>query len=179
VRTCLSDDSWSPLRLVEAHLAQMSTLLAKQQALCERLQRVRDELSRGGDDIEQFIAALEVVNMIESYYTPEQLAALARRREELGEDAIQQVEQEWQALFREVAAELERGSPPEAPAAQALARRWRALSQRTVAGFTGGDPGLRASLDRVYAEQPVQNIHPSFDPAIFQYMNRACALLAE
>ena len=76
-----------------------------------------------------------------------------------------------------VQAELERGTPPGAPAALALARRWRDLSGRTVAGFTGGDPGIKASLDRMYAEQPVHQIHPSFDPAVFAYMKEACDLL--
>ncbi len=115
--------------------------------------------------------------MIERYYTQEQLDALARRREEIGEEAIKDVEDRWQSLFAEVKAELDRGTPPEAPAAQALARRWQELTRETVAGFTGGDPGIAASLDRLYAEEPVHQIHPSFDPAVFAYMKKACDLL--
>jgi DNA-binding transcriptional MerR regulator len=177
VRGCLDDEKWSPLRLVESHLARAREELDEQRALCERLERLRDDLRRGGDEVEQFIETLEVMTMIERYYTQEQLDALARRREEIGEDAIRQVEDEWQALFAEVTAELERGTPPGAPAAQALARRWRDLIGRTVAGFTGGDPGIAASLDRLYTEQPVERIHPSFDPAVFAYMKQACDLL--
>jgi MerR family transcriptional regulator, thiopeptide resistance regulator len=177
VRGCLDDEKWSPLRLVESHLARAREELDEQRALCERLERLRDDLRRGGDEVEQFIETLEVMTMIERYYTQEQLDALARRREEIGEDAIRQVEDEWQALFAEVTAELERGTPPGAPAAQALARRWRDLTGRTVAGFTGGDPGIAASLDRLYTEQPVERIHPSFDPAVFAYMKQACDLL--
>jgi DNA-binding transcriptional MerR regulator len=176
-RTCLDDEAWSPLRLVEDHLALAREALEEQRALCERLERLRDDLRRGGDDVEHFIETLEVMNMIERYYTQEQLDALARRREELGEEAVQSVEAEWQALFAEVKAELDRGTPPGAPAAQALARRWRDLTGRTVAGFTGGDPGIRSSLDRLYTEQPVHRIHPSFDPAVFAYMKQAGDLL--
>ncbi len=177
VRTCLDDEAWSPLRLVERHLARMREALEEQRALCERLERLRRDLVTGGDDMESFIETVEVMNMIERHYTQEQLDALARRRAELGETAIKQVEDEWQGLFVEVKAELDRGTPPEAPAALALARRWRELTRRTVAGFTGGDPGIKASLSRMYAEQPLKNIHPSFDPSVFAYMKQACDLL--
>ena len=176
-RACLDDEAWSPLRLVEDHLARARESLEEQRALCERLERLRDDLRRGGDDVDHFIETLEVMNMIERYYTQEQLDALARRREEIGEEAIADVEGRWQALFAEVKAELDRGTPPDAPAAQALARRWQELTRETVAGFTGGDPGIEASLDRLYAEQPVQAIHPSFDPAVFAYVKAACDLL--
>ena len=176
-RVCLDDEAWSPLRLVEDHLARARESLEEQRALCERLERLRDDLRRGGDDVEHFIETVEVMTMIERYYTQEQLDALARRREEIGEEGIRKVEEEWQALFGEVKVELDRGTPPDAPAAQALARRWRDLTRSTVAGFTGGDPGIASSLDRLYREEPVHNIHPSFDPAVFAYMKQACDLL--
>jgi DNA-binding transcriptional MerR regulator len=175
VRQCLDDEAWSPLRLVEAHLAGAREELSEQQALCARLQRLCDDLRRDGrgDDVARFLETVEVMNMIESYYTEAQLAELARRRQELGEEAIRRVEDEWQALFGAVEAEIARGTPPAAPAAQALAARWGELTQRTVASFTGGDPGVSASLRRLYAEQPVDRIHPSFDPKVFAYIEKA------
>ena len=179
VRTCLDDEGWSPLRLVETHLRRARELLEEQHTLCERLERLRVDLEKGGDDVEHFIETVEVMSMIERYYTQEQLDTLARRRAELGEEAIQKVHDEWQWLFVEVKAEMDRGTPPDDPSAQVLARRWRELTQRTVAGFTGGDPGIKASLDRLYQEQPVQNINPSFDPAVFAYMKRAAEALGD
>jgi DNA-binding transcriptional MerR regulator len=184
VRRCLDEVDWTPLRLVELHLARAREVLAEQQDLCARLERLRVQLAQagpeqdGGSAIERFLETAEVMGMIERYYTEEQLRALARRRDELGEAAIREVEQAWAALFAEVKAELERGTAPEAPAAQRLAQRWSELRQRTVAGFSGGDAGIEASLGRMYAEQPVQRIHPDFDPAVFAFMEQACAALA-
>jgi hypothetical protein len=177
VRACLDDAAWSPLRLIETHLARAREALEDQRALCDRLERLHAGLVAGDVDVEHFIETVEVMTMIEQYYTKEQLETLARRREELGETAIEEVQQAWQALFGEVAAELARGTEPDAPAAQALARRWRDLQARTVAGFTGGDPAMKASLDKLYAEQPVDRIHPSFDPAVFAFMQEAVARL--
>jgi hypothetical protein len=43
---------------------------------------------------------MEVLRMHETYYTPEQLAQLEARREEVGEDKIAAVEREWADLSR-------------------------------------------------------------------------------
>jgi hypothetical protein len=48
--------------------------------------------------------------------------------------------------------ERERGTDPAAPEVQRLATRWREL----VGAFTGGDPGIRASLTRMYEEEGVE-----------------------
>lgn len=175
IRACLEDERWSPLRLVEHHLTRAREELSAQQDLCARLEHLRDQLANGADEPAHFIETLELMTMIENHYTPEQREALARRRDAVGEQEIHRIEDAWAALFAEVRAELDRGTPPRAPEAQALAARWRALQQETVTGFTGGDPGIKASLDRLYQENPVEKIHPTFDPAVFAYMKEALA----
>ena len=112
--------------------------------------------------------------MVEKYYTKDQLSQLEQRRQALGDDAIKAVEQEWMDLFAKVKAHMDAGTSPDAPEVQALARR----SQELIRMFTGGDPGIEQSLSRMYTENPVDKIHPGFDPAIFEYMQRAVASLA-
>jgi MerR family transcriptional regulator, thiopeptide resistance regulator len=169
-RQCLNDARWSPLRLVERHLERARAVLDEQRELCDRLTQLRESLlAQGEDDAESFIETVEVMNMIESYYTKEQLEQLAQRRESMGEEGMRKAQQDWTDLFADARAEMERGTPPDAPAVQALARRWQAL----VAAFTAGDPGIQQSLNRMYSEQPLQKIHPSFDPKLFEYMHRA------
>lgn len=163
------DEDATPARLVERHLARAREALDEQRALCARLERIRDALDDGRDDVDTLIETVEVMTMIERYYTQEQLDQLAARREAIGEDAIREVEREWQDLFAALEAAMDAGTPPDDPAVAALARRSREL----VAMFTGGDPGIAASLNKMYAEQPVQKIHPSFDPAIFAYLRQA------
>lgn len=169
VRRCLDDDRWSPLALVETHLARARELLDAQAALVARLEGVRHALVTGRDEVAAFIETVEVMTMIETYYTKEQLEELARRREELGEEGMRAAEQAWADIFAELRAHLDRGTPPDAPEVQAIAARARALIEQ----FTGGDPGIAASLSRMYAEQPVEKIHPSFDPEVFAYMGKA------
>jgi hypothetical protein len=82
-------------------------------------------------------------------YTPEQQADLARRREELGPDGMEGVQRDWAELIAAMDAERQAGTDPADPRVQELARRWSEL----VEAFTGGDPGIRASLGRMYEEQ--------------------------
>ena len=168
----LDDPSWSPSRLIDVHLERSRELLAEQAALCARLEHLRDAL-RSRDEIETLFETMEVLTMIEKYYTPEQLAQLAARREAMGEQAIKAVEQEWSQLFAQLKTHITAGTPANAPEVQALARR----SQELVQMFTGGDPAIAASLGKMYAENPPQQVHPSFDPAIFAYLHAAVATL--
>jgi MerR family transcriptional regulator, thiopeptide resistance regulator len=42
---------------------------------------------------------IEAMNMLEKYYTSEQLESLRQRQELVGEERIKQVQAEWQDLF--------------------------------------------------------------------------------
>lgn len=171
VRTALDDESWTPSRLVEAHLERSKELLEEQAALCARLEHLRDVLKSGRDELDTLFETMEVLKMVEQYYTKEQLAQLAQRRRAFGDDAIEAVETEWSELFAQLKAHMDAGTPPDAPEVQALARR----SQELVQMFTGGDPQIEASLSKLYRENPVDKIHPGFDPAIFAYLQHATA----
>jgi DNA-binding transcriptional MerR regulator len=169
VRTALDDAGWTPSRLIGAHLARAKEQLQEQAELCARLEHLHATLRDGRDDVATLFETMEVMTMIEKYYTKEQLAQLEERRQAIGQDEIEKVQREWQELFAAAKAAMERGTPPDDPSVQALARRAAEL----VAMFTGGDPGIAASLDRMYSEEPVDKIHPSFDPAIFAYLRQA------
>ena len=58
----------------------------------------------------------------------------------------------WADLIAEAEAERAAGTDPAAPRMQAIAGRWRELIER----FTGGDPGIRESLGRMYREEGVE-----------------------
>lgn len=173
VRGCLEDEKFSPLRLVELHLARVREVLAEQQALAERLMRLREHIVARGDDVSSLLETLEVMTLIEKYFTEEQRRALAERREALGEEAIRETKRAWEDLFFALKVEMDKGSAPESDEVLALARKAKEL----IARFTGGDPGLQSSLHRMYAEQPVQKIIPGMDPALFAYFGKALSAL--
>ena len=90
------------------------------------------------------------MDKFEKYYTPEQLETLARRGEALGEDGMQKAQQDWTDLIAAVQQAVQDGVDPKSEQGRSLAARWDAL----IEAFTGGDPGIRQSLARMYQAEP-------------------------
>ena len=110
--------------------------------------------------------------MHEQYYTPEQLEQLAARREAMGEEGMRKAEYDWAELIAEIEAEREQGTDPADPRVQALAGRW----QEMIKAFTGGDPGITASLKRMYDEQGAEQAsRGAMSPGLQDYVGRAMA----
>ncbi|MEO5931123.1 MAG: MerR family transcriptional regulator [Candidatus Kapaibacterium sp.] len=109
--------------------------------------------SGGEPDWETFTYIIEVVTMennkewMEQYYSEEQLARLAERREEMTSEGMLKAQRDWADLINEVKESLD--EDPAGGKAQSLAARWSAL----VESFTMGDPGITESLRKLYADQ--------------------------
>jgi len=158
---------------VRAHLARVEDQLTAVTALRDRLVRILDALgSDAGPSSRQLIEIIEVMTMHEQYYTPEQLEQLAARREALGEEGMRKAQDDWSQLIAEVEAEREAGTDPADPKVQALVDRWQALIQ----AFTGGDPGITASLKRMYGEQGAEQAsRGAMSAELQEYVGRAMA----
>ncbi len=158
---------------VRAHLARVEEQLAAQSALRDRLVRILDALGdAAGPSASQLIETIEVMTMHEQYYTPEQLEQLAARRESLGEEGMRKAESDWAELIAAMEAEREQDTDPADPRVQALAGRW----QEMINAFTGGDPGITASLKRMYDEQGAEHAsRGAMSPGLSDYVGRAMA----
>jgi DNA-binding transcriptional MerR regulator len=170
VRTLL-DDGADLREAVRRHLADVERRLADQEDLRRRLAALLELLERGDDPgTDDVIATIERMTMLEKYYTREQLAQLEERRRELGDEAIARAEREWVELIEAVEAERRAGTDPADPRVQALAERWQALIEQ----FTGGDPGIRRSLQRMYEEEGVETAsRGAVSPELMAYAQRA------
>lgn len=111
----------------------------------------------------------------EKYYTPEQLEQLKRRREDVGDARIAEVQQEWADLFAAYAKAMEDGLDPASDEVQALADRSAALIEE----FTGGDAGIYQSLSNMYQSEGGETIMAShgmdLTPGVWKYMSQAQA----
>lgn len=129
-----------------AEQARLSDLLGRLDAL-ERLLRQR---AQTGTPIPptDFLQTLRAMQDIEQHYSPDQLAQLADRRRQLGEETIRAVEAEWPRLFEQVGRAMDAGTDPASREARALIDRWDEL----VAMFTNHDPGITQSLGTVWKQ---------------------------
>jgi MerR family transcriptional regulator, thiopeptide resistance regulator len=165
-----------PREAARLQLEQMDRQLELAGRLRARLVRILNELeSRREPSIDDLIHAIKETTMIESYYTPEQLAKLEERRRQLGGEAIEQAQRDWAELIAAVSSERDRGTDPAAPRMQELARRWQELIEQ----FTGGDPAIGSSLQRMYREEgAVAASHGAVpDEELMTYVGAAMAAL--
>lgn len=158
---------------IAEHLAGVERRIAAEQELRTRLVTLLesfDDARLGPPSSNEFLQTIEVMTMHEQYYSAEQLRQLAERRDALGEEGMQRVQDEWAALIEDMRREHEAGTDPSDPRVRALGARWQALLEQ----FTGGDPGIRASLQRMYEEQGSQAAsHGMVDPELMAYAARA------
>jgi DNA-binding transcriptional MerR regulator len=181
IRKFLDDSSFSPLRVIEFHVARLRERIELERKLCDRLEAVAAHLTSTKDSMEdvsteEFIeTVMEVTKMserIEKYYTSEQREQLERRRQELGEERINAAGSEWTLLIEQVRIEMEAGTDPSDESVQRLARRWMEL----VEEFTGGDSGILNSVNNMWQqEESLMGMETASMREMIHYISRANA----
>jgi MerR family transcriptional regulator, thiopeptide resistance regulator len=171
IRGCLDKPGFSPLEVIRLHVARLREQIELQRRLCQGLEALA-ELFRPAEEVsaEQFLQAIEVMTMIETYYTPEQLESFRKRNEEAaaaGQDIAKQGQADWAALFAELTVEMNKGTDPADPKVQALEKR----RQELVNAFTGGDKGIEENLKRLWTEQGDKLAAQfGYDPKLMAYL---------
>ena len=137
------------LDLQREALERQRTTLTKALRAIDRAQKLFDETGRADWDALKHV--IEVVQMEQdktwmmSYFSPEQREALASR----GPGLRTVGEEGWAKLIPEIEAAAAKGLDPASDDAKALVDRQEEL----IGLFTGGDAGIRAGLDKMYADK--------------------------
>ena len=152
---------------VADHLHRLEDQMERDRALRRTLRSLLDRL-----ETEDFLTTIEEMTMHQRYYTPDQLDKLEQRRRSIGEDTIKDVEREWAEIFATLRAEMEAGTDPADPKLRPIAQRGREL----LAMFTGGDAGIKQSLNEMWLnEDPAKLSHGMVDAEVMAYYGRVQA----
>lgn len=157
--------------VLRRHAAHLREQVRSAGALAVRLEHLARRLEHSPKvTVDELLLTVQESVMVERNYTPEQLAALEVRRQQLGDQGMAQVHQEWGELIAGAKQALADGLPVDDPGVQAIARRWKAL----IEAFTGGDAGIRQSLERTWREEPdAMAQQTGVDTALRAYMQQA------
>jgi hypothetical protein len=131
------------LDAIDARIEQLSQLRSR---LSDLVALMNHRQTVASDDL---LALMKEMHKVEKYYTQEQLDELAKRREALGDEGMRQAEAQWATLIDRVREARNAGLDPGSPKVRELADEWQSLVQ----AFTGGDPGISQSLNRVWQEE--------------------------
>lgn len=166
----------SMTEVLAVHHGFLTDQLASVRALRARVGALASTMSQSATPVEDFLELIQKViamdETVTKYFTEDQLADLADRREQLGEDAIAQTQADWAELLTKVARAVESGMDPTSPEARAMAARWMELLEQ----FHGGDIGLRDGLYRMQADnsEEIQQ-HGGPSPAQLDFIKAANA----
>jgi len=158
-------------RFLTAQLASVRVLRARHGALASTM----SQSATPEDFLELIQKVIAMDETVTKYLTEDQLADLADRREQLGEDAIAQTQAGWAELLPKVGRALESGIDPSSAEAQVMAARWMELLEQ----FHGGDAGLRDNLYRMQADnsEQIEQQHGGPSPAQLDFIKAANAAL--
>jgi DNA-binding transcriptional MerR regulator len=166
----------SVAEVLAAHHGFLTDQLGSVRALRARVGALASTMSqRSATPVEDFLELIQKViamdDTVRKYFTDEQLADLAERREHLGEDAITKTQEGWAELLPKVTEAVESGIDPSSPQAQAMAARWMKLLEQ----FHGGDQGLRDGLYRMQADnaEQIEQQHGGPSPAALEFIRVA------
>ena len=176
IGAALRDEGEDPRPALRRHVARIDEQLRLAHELRSRLTHILDVLDHAGEPSGgQFIEAIEVMTRMTEHYTPAQLAQLKERADALGPEGMQRAQDAWTELIAAVEAERVAGTDPADPRLDPLIARWSGLIEQ----FTGGDPGIRASLQRMYDEQGAEQAsRGAVDGATMAYAHAAMAARA-
>lgn len=134
-------------------------------------------------DWEPFRKIIEVIQMqtrkdwMRRYFTQEQLEHLEDLRKRVSPEAKAESDRAWAQLARDTEQAIAEGAAPASKTGLQLAER----RQRLIDQFTGGDPGLKQSLKKLYhdrANWPATFQRP-FSEAVDAFLQRAAKELAK
>jgi MerR family transcriptional regulator, thiopeptide resistance regulator len=173
VRGCLDRPGFAPLEVIRLHVARLREQIELQRGLCERLEALAAYFQPAGEvSADAFLQAIEVMTMIENYYTPEQMESFRKRAEEAaaaGEDLTRQGTAAWGELLEQYRVEMEKGTDPADPKLQELEKRRQAL----VNAFSGGDKAIEQNLKRLWTEQGDKLCAQyGIDPKLMAYLGK-------
>jgi DNA-binding transcriptional MerR regulator len=173
IGACLMRRDFSPLEVVELHLARVREQIGLQERLCARLEAIAAHFRAAGEvSAEEFLRTIEAMTMMEKLYTPEQMKKFQEAAGQVGPEEIKAVEEGWTALLSEVRAN--RDLDPASSQAQALGQRWEELLKRTMRGFQPF-PELGQAIAENYKQGRFEGFDGAPQSADFAFIERVKA----
>lgn len=136
IRDCLDRADYSPLTVIDLHVARLKERIEHERSLCGRLELVASLLRTVGEvSTDDLLKTIEAMTTMETMYTPDQMKQFQEIAQKVGPEEINAIQDGWTALFAEL-----RANPnldPASAEARSIADRWDALLERTKRGYEG------------------------------------------
>jgi DNA-binding transcriptional MerR regulator len=130
-----TDDLVTMHGLLTAQLRDLQEQGERIHQLQHRIRGLLQQLDQAAmPDQDQFMTTLEMISMLDGYFTQEQQERMAQRRAELGPGAVEEAKTRWAGLVEQLLGHMQDGTPVDDPQVQDLVRRWDELGASFQAG---------------------------------------------
>ncbi|MGI5487937.1 MerR family transcriptional regulator [Microtetraspora malaysiensis] len=134
------DDPAAMRALLVAQLRQLTDQAKRIGQLIEQVDGLLRQLDAASmPDPEELMTTLEMISMLDAYFTQEQREELARRRGELGAKAVEAAKTRFTELVERLLDHVREGTPVDDPRVRELVRRWDELGDTFHAEGAGGE----------------------------------------
>lgn len=114
--------------LLTAQLDELTAQADRLQQLIGQIGELLQRLDAGSmPDPDRFMTTLEMICVLDSYFTSEQREELARRRQALGPQAVEEAKTRWAGLVEQLLDHVQDDTPVDDPQVQDLVQRWDEL----------------------------------------------------
>ncbi|MFN7160618.1 MAG: MerR family transcriptional regulator [Candidatus Gracilibacteria bacterium] len=154
IKSMLQDTRHTPLAIIDTSLEKVEKEISVRKELSLKLSHLKRFMQQHQDiSPEEFISFIYFMNTMQDHYTEEEMDFFEKRRKEVGEERIKEVENAWPILIQKVKDAMKKGLDPKDPYVQTLATQWKGL----VAEFTGGNIQIENKVKNLYEKSYEQN----------------------
>ncbi|MGV9337692.1 MerR family transcriptional regulator [Streptomyces sp. NPDC003688] len=178
-----SEDLAGMRRLLTAQLGELTARADRTQQLIQEVRGLLRRLDAGAmPDPDQFMTALEMISMLNNYFTDEQRAQMAQGIAAAGPEAAEETKTRWARLVEQLLGHVEDDTPVDDPQVQELLCRYDQLGAPfQPEGFTAEQrEQLQAAIQRLWQDHSADIAQKLPWPAekmtaLYAYLDRARA----
>lgn len=147
IQQAIDGEEFSLAVIIQRQLELTQSQIKQLQKTVRRLQIIVDRISVNQQvNVDSVCDLLKEMTMFEKYFSEEQLQKIEQRRQDFGEEAIENYSDSWADIFDNIKEVMVNNKPANSSEAIKLGKQALEL----IDLFTGGDSEMQLSLDRMY-----------------------------
>ena len=174
IKEMFDNSSYNPQEVITMQLERLDEEIRIKEALRNQLKELKEVFDKWGKPTsEQFIKSIQLITDQSRYFSNDQRIKLKMQYDKLDTAKMVDYTNRWNSLISALQAEMEKGTPSNAPIVMELAKKW----QEGIDLFTGGDRGIIQAAERYYSDNPNVAMGTGMSGELYKYITKALSTL--
>lgn len=161
---------YNPKQVIKMQIERLNEEIRIKKELRSQMKELEDVFDRvNKPNSEQFIKAIQLIINQKKYFTEEQRSKLKIQYEKFKSSNMEALTSDWNQLLTSFQSEMEKGTSPDNPFVQELAKKW----QEGINLFAQGDAGIVQAAEHYYRDNPFAAKENGMSRELYEYINKA------